>query len=190
MITLEQLGLTQSDLQDRVVAHIADLLLTSKGYNEDGDETEAASRFKQQVVELIKKRVDENVRRLAEIHVLPKVSDFVEHLSLTETNKWGEKTGKTLTFIEYLTQRAEAYMQEQVDHNGKGKSEADGYGWSGKQTRIVHLMHQHLHYSIETAMKDALKVATSAISKGIEDTVKIKLGEISKGIRVGVQVPS
>jgi hypothetical protein len=186
-ITLEQLGLTPEALQDRVIDGLCDKLLNETICDEDGDPIVQGSALERRLAEKIRKEIDEAVNRLAEAHVLPRVTAMLENLQLQETNKWGEKTGKALTFIEYLTQRAEAYMNEEVDYNGKGKSQSDSWSWKGTQTRVAHLMEKHLHYSIETAMKNALQVANSAIVDGIEKTVKLKLGEIVSTLQVSAK---
>lgn len=183
---LKQLGITVESLQERIIERISDQILNSTWVDEDGDETKRPSQLHAKLIELVKKRIDAAINRIAEIHVLPRVTDYVENIVITETNGWGEKNGKTFTFIEYLVSRAEHYLTEKVNYEGKGKYEAKDYSWSGSQTRITHLVNNHLHYSIETAMKEALKIATSAISTGIQETVKIKLGEISSTLKCAV----
>lgn len=184
---LQQLGFTQEELQDRVVERICEQLLTSIEYDAEGDEYPASSRFQSAIKDLIKKRVDETISAMAERYVLPNVAKYIEELTLQQTNSWGEKKGEPVTFIEYLVGRAQAYMQEEVNHEGKSQKEAGNYGWSGaRQTRITHLINRHLQYSIETAMKNALNVATGEIAKGIHETAKIKLNEIASSMKVSV----
>lgn len=188
-IDLKSLGFTQEELQERVVTRIADEVMTDRVYDpESDDEYERHSKFRNDLQARVKARIDEKVDELAKKFVLPNVSEYIETLTLQETNRWGEKTGKTMTFIEYLTARAEAYMQETVNYDGKTKAENESYSWSGTQTRITHLVHQHLHYSIERAMKDALSIATNSIAKGIDETVKIKLAEIASTMKTTVSI--
>ncbi|WP_414553237.1 hypothetical protein [Stenotrophomonas forensis] len=185
-ITLESLGFTKEELQERVIARICAKLLEGVGYDEDDNEFTTASQFQRQMQARVREQIETTINTIAEREVLPNVATYIENLTLQETNRWGEKTGEKVTFIEYLTRRAEAYMQEKVNFDGKTKDEADSYSWSGTQTRITHLVHQHLHYSIDSAMKDALKIANSAIATGIQETVKTKLAEISTTLKVGV----
>lgn len=188
-IDLQTLGFSQEELQERVVERICDQLLTSMDYNPDSDEEQpVASRFQNAVKDLIKKRIDTTIEALAERYVLPNVAQYIEDLTIQQTNEWGEKRGTPMTFIEYLVQRAQAYMREEVNHDGKAKGEADSYGWSGsKQTRITYLIHKHLQYSIETAMKDALQVATGEVARGIHETARHKLNEIAAALKVSVE---
>lgn len=185
-LDIEALGFTREELQERVVQRICTELLESIGYDEYGDESPASSSFKKEIDKRIKQQIEATINAIAEKHVLPNVAQYIENLTLTETNKWGESKKEPVTFVEYLVGRAEAYMQETVDYNGKSKAENSGYSFNGTQTRITHLVHQHLHYSIETAMKNALSVANSAIAKGIAETAKTKLEEIVSGLKVQV----
>lgn len=187
-IDLESLGFTKEELQERAIARIVDAVMTDRVYDHDDDcEYERHSQFREDLKKRVKARIDEKVDELAQKFVLPNVSQYIETLTLQTTNQWGEKKAEPLTFVEYLVQRAEAYMTEKVSYDGKSKGESGGYSWTGTQTRITYLVHQHLHYSIETAMKDALKVATGAIAKGINETARLKLSEIAESLKVDVK---
>ena len=189
-LNLETLGFTKEELQERVVERICEQLLSGVGYDPDSDmEFTTASQFHRELDERIKARIDETINAIADREVLPNVAAYIENLTLQETNQWGESKGKSVTFVEYLVQRAQAYMQEQVDWHGKPKG-TDGYSWTGKQTRITHLIHEHLHHSIETAMKDSMRIATGEIARGLHETTRQKLNEIAAGLNVQVQIKS
>ena len=187
-LTIESLGFTKEELQERVVERLCQQILTGVGYDEDGDEFQVESRFAKTVESRCREHIDTTINTLAEKHILPNVAAYVENLTLQETTKWGEKVGKPVTFLQYLTGRAEAYMQEKVDFQGKGKGESGGYSWSGTQTRLTHLVESHLHYSIESAMKDAMQTANSAIAIGIQETVRVKLAEVAQSLKVSAKV--
>lgn len=189
-LTIEQLGFTKEELQERVVARICAQLLEATGYNPESDrEFTAESVFRRALDAQVQEKIDATISALAEKHVLPNVASYIENLTLQETNKWGERRGTPVTFVEYLVQRAEAYMLEEVDWDGKTKSDRDSYSWKKQGTRITHLIHQHLHFHIELAMKEALKVANGALAKGIQETVEAKLAEIVGGIKAKVEMP-
>lgn len=190
-IDLATLGFTNEELQERVIDRICEQLLTGIDSDPDsGDEYQVASTFRRGIDNRVKAKIEETINAIAEREVLPNVTTYIESLVLQETNSWGEKRGNPVTFREYLVQRAEAYMQEKVDFQGKSKAEAGGYSWNGTQTRITHLVHQHLHYSIESAMKDAMKAATGSIAIGITETVKTKLAEVSAKLKTEVKIAS
>ena len=180
-ISLEALGFTKEELQNRVVSEAVKELLFDEA---EGSETDLADKMR----ELIQERVEEKIASIAAKSVLPNVSTYIENLCLQETNKWGEKKGEKKTFTEYLISRAEEYLTEKVDYQGKTKKQSGGFSWSPNQTRIVHLVHEHLQYSISVAMQDALKHANQVIVGGIEEAVKLKLREISQKLSVKVNI--
>lgn len=185
-LNLEALGFTKEDLQQRVVENIAAQLLGDT-YSDDEDHSYIkASQLQRKLEELITERIDEVVKAQAEAHILPRVNEMIENITIQSTNQWGEQKGTPITFIEYLVKRAEEYMVEIVDRDGTGNGEGN-YKWSGRQTRITYLIEKHLHYSIETAMKEAMKTATSAIAQGIHETARIKLNEIAASLKVEVK---
>lgn len=186
-LTIESLGLSKEELTERLVRTLADDLMTQWKSDEDGNVVDSGvTPFGKALEKKVTARIDAAIEKIAGQHVLPNVAVYVEGLCLQETNKWGEKLGKPVTFREYLVKRAEAYLQEPVDFDGKVKGD-NSYNWSAKQTRIVHLVHQHLQYSIENAMKDALKTANSAIVGGIEGAVKLKLAEVAAALKIDVK---
>lgn len=186
-LNLESLGFTKEELQQRVVDQLCNELIAGLRYNEAGEESLIDSEFGKKLKAVVKCHVDDTIQNIAEVHIFPKVSEYIENLTLQETNKWGEKKGTSLTFIEYMIQRAEAYMTEKVNYEGKSKGEAFG-SWTGTQARLSHLIHKYLHYNIEAAMQTALKDANSYIVKGLEETIKIKLKEISDSLKVGLKL--
>lgn len=182
---LAALGFTKEELQNRVIDQIVESVMYGRYADEDGDETFRDSRFKQELDRRVQARIDDTINALAEKHILPNVSQYIEGLTLQQTNQWGEKKGAPVTFVEYLVQRAQAYMQEEVNSSGKTRAE-DSYGWSGRQTRISYLIHEHLHLSIDTAMKESMKIATGEIARGLHETTRIKLNEIAANMKVAV----
>lgn len=185
-IDLAALGISREDLINRIVDKAAEDLFTEVNIDEDGDEWRAKSAVAKQLDALIKQRIDERVTALADAHVLPNVTAYIETLTLQETNRWGEKTGQKLTFIEYLAERADAYMREDVNFQGKTKDQ-DSYNWRKNTTRIAYMVHEHLQYSIESAMKQALATANSSIVGGLEAAVKTSLGNVLEKLKVEVK---
>ena len=186
--TLQALGITPAELIDRIVAKATEELLSNEAYDEEGDPVgRGATDLARRIEKNVQAHVDAKIQALADEHVLPNVSTYIEGLTLQETNRWGERTGEKLTFIEYLVQRADAYMREEVNYEGKAKSEANGYSWSKSTTRVAFMVNKHLHYSIEKAMTQALSHANSSIAKGLEEAVKVALTNATAGLKVAVE---
>jgi hypothetical protein len=191
-IGIEDLGISKEDLLARVIDKIASDAMAQHVLqtDEDGEEFEdrIPTRMAQAVEERVVNKIDEAIDNIAAKHVLPNVAEYVETITLQQTNKWGERVGEPMTFIEYLVERAQAYLQEPVDYEGTPVDKRKAYRSSSvTQTRITHLVERHLHYSIEKAMKEAVKTANDAITGGIEQAVKIKLQEVSEGLKVTVK---
>jgi len=184
---LELFGFTKEELQERLLDRLVERFATAVSIDDEGDEYRKPSPIALKLQELVKKTVEATIAKVAEKHLLPNVKTYVETLTLQETNKWGEKTGKKLTFTEYLVERAESYMTEKVNHEGKAKDEVNGYSWNPSQTRVAHMIHQHLQYSISSAMERALKSANSKIVEGLVETVKIQLAEVEKKLKVRIE---
>lgn len=186
-LSLESLGITKEELQQRVVDQIVAQVMSTEYSDEDGEAVFQTSAFAKGLDAAVKERINAQVAKIAEQHVLPKVGEFVESICLQETNKWGEKTGRKMTLTEYMAERADAYLREQVSYDGKSKGEGDSYSWRGTQTRITYLVHQHLHYDVEKAIKEGITNATKVIGDGIRATVALKLAEVSNALKIEVK---
>jgi hypothetical protein len=174
------LGVTTDELREQVVeraaANVAERILSNY---ED---------YLRPIRDAVQNTVKAAADTLAEETLRPLVTDGIEALLLQETNQWGEKKGEPVTFREYMVQRAEAYLREPVNYQGHNKAESrDSYSWKGTQTRLTHMIHQHLHYEIERAMKSALEMANGQIARGIHETARLKLNEIASQLKVEVK---
>lgn len=186
-ISIEALGLTKDEIIERVVSRAVGELLRLETYDEDGEPYGSKpSQFAISMQAQIKQKIDQAIDEIAAKNVLPNVASYVEGLCLQETNKWGEKTGTPKTFIEYLVSRAEAYLTEPVNYDGKSQSESN-YNWSKSSTRVAHLVHQHLQYSIEAAMKQAMLDINKSVAGGLHEAVRIKLNEVAAKLKVEVK---
>lgn len=182
-MNLRELGFTQEELQKRVIDQLCDEMMAGECEWVDFDS------FRKNLNTRIKDGIDSSIERLAEEHVLPNVSKQIEEACLQQTDRWGKATGESVTFIEYLVQRAEEYLTEKVDVLGHSKAESErSYEWNGKQSRVTNLVDRYLHHSIEKAMKEAIEVANNIIAKDIEEAMKLKLAEVVKSLKVSATV--
>ncbi len=171
------LGLTPEGLREQVIERAAEKLRESIDTGDYGH-----------LDRVVKEATDKAVSRYIEKTVIPMIEKQIEEITFQATNEWGEKRDvKKLTFREYLVQRANQWLREEVNYEGKPRG-TDSFGWKGYQTRVAHMIHQHLHYTIETAMKDMVKNANAVIVGGIEQTVKLKLAEIQTALTVSAKM--
>lgn len=178
-IKLEDLGLSREEIQSRVVEKLAEQLL----YDPEGDQSAMATAIEKEY----KQRIADGVKQVAENAVTPKIQEILDKTTFQETSRWGEPTAPVMTLKDFIIARAEAWMTEKVDFNGKSQKE-DSYNWHGTQTRVAHMIHQHLHYHIEGSVKKALADVNSKLAKGIEETVKMKLEECLKSLSVTANI--
>ena len=185
MSALQELGFTKEELEAKVIQKIADDLLLEYGYeSETGADTVDDSHLKRKFHEIIKKHVDRQINKMAEEYVVPHVREIIEGVCLQRTNEWGEKVGEQVTFLQYLTQSANAYLTQPVDYEGKPTT-SNSYS-KNTQTRLVHLVHEHLHWGIESAMKAAVEEVKKQIEPALRQTVQLKLNEIAGSIKVNL----
>jgi hypothetical protein len=188
MVDLSVLGITEEELQTRLVEKYVSDLRISHTTDEDGDEIETSSQFDRAVRKAITDAIDSEVHRIADAYVLPRVATMIESHVIQKTNSWGDKVGQPMTFTEYLVQRTEEYITEKVDYDGKSRSECQFSSWTPKQTRVAHMIDKHLHYSIDTAVKKALADLNSAVAKGLAATVQVKIEEALSKIKIETKV--
>ncbi len=193
-IDLAELGITQEELVDRAVEQIAKTAVSERvqTIDEDGNPADymETTPMGRQIAKAIQARLDTAVANIVETLVLPDIEARIRSLVLQKTNQWGEAKGEAVTFVEYVTEKAEAWMTEKVSFDGASKAESrNAHNWTGTQTRISHAVHKYLQYEIETAMKKVLGNGTATLVKGIQETVKIKLAEIADGLKVTAQLP-
>lgn len=184
----KELGLSNEELTERVVSKCVERVMESVGYDEDGEADTVPSSFAKKLQKAVIARVDKAIDAIASKHILPNVTTYLETLCLQETNQWGEKKGKSITFLEYLVDRAQKYMTEQVNNDGKSESEMtyDRHNFRGKETRIANLVHNHLSFYIQRAMEETVKNGNAILIEGIQETVKAKLAEVAEKLKVGV----
>lgn len=181
---LSELGLSQGQLQELVVDKIVQQLLYR---GEEDDEGYACrSDFHKELRSKIKEKAISTVAELAKKYVLPVVQEDIKALLIEKTNNYGEKKGETTTFVEYMVERAKAYMADEVDNVGRSRAECSSWR-GGNQKRLVYLLNKHLSDAIEQVIKTVLKDANDLLAEGVEETVKLKLVEIKDKFSVKVK---
>lgn len=184
--TFELLGITQEEIQQKVVDAAVERLMTTVYTDEEGDEYPRRSDWTKRVEDAVLEAIDARVDAIAMEHVEPAIGELIDDCVLQRTNEWGDKKGEPLTFTEYLVQRADGWLQAKVDFNGQSKGQGS-YGWRPNGTRVEYLIDKHLQYHIKGAMEKALAKANESIAGGIQEAIKVKLAEILNGINVSVK---
>ena len=192
--TLQALGISPETLGDRIVDQAVETLLSATGFDPEYDqEVSYASRFQKEIASRIQKAVDAKIAALAEEHLVPKVGELIENSDLRKTNSFGEPTSPSMTFKEYLASRADVYMSENTDWQGRSKDEAtarnDGHNWKVAGPRLVVLMQLFIKESMEAAAKSAITDINKVIAKNIEQAAAAAIAAAANAVTVSVNMP-
>lgn len=184
---LEALGFSKEEIAERIITQAVAQLLRATDEDEDGIEYGVPSTFASRIDKVIREKIDAAVVKAGDEIIAPRISELVSGHVIQQTNAWGEKRGEAVSFTEYLVQRAEAYMTEQVNYEGKAKSENSSFSWSAKTTRVAYMIDKHLHYAIETAMEKALQNANNAVCQGLNEAVRTAIANLTVNVKTEVK---
>jgi len=185
-----QLGMTPEEIANRIINQVVDDLLRRKSEDDEGGyRYDASSDFANMLREQIEKTIREKIDLIATEHMGPQVEGFLRTLVFKPTNRYGDRTGADMTITEHIAAECERWIAEPVNFQGQSKAESqDGYSFKGETTRLGHLIHKHIHYSIEQVMRDAIQRANVTLVKSLEETAKIQLAKIAETLSVSVKV--
>lgn len=185
--TLEALGLNTEELAERVIDQAVHALLYSTGFNpETEEEVTYENKFKKAIEAKIQQTVDKKIAEIATEQIIPRVGEMIEKANMMQTNNYGEPKGEPMTFKEYIAYRAENYMSENVDINGKSKTESNSYNWRSCGPRLTVLMRSYIRDSMEAAAKSAVTDINKVIAKNIEKAAKDAIAATAANIKIGI----
>ena len=187
-ISLESLGLTTEQMQDRLIEAMIDRFLTSRVSDEDGEPVVVASRFKDAVQKAIAERVDASVERLIAPALEGGVGSYLSTFRIQHTSIYGEPKREPETITEYIVRRANEYLTEGVDWQGRTKEDVRKSGSSygshrSETTRVAFLIDKRLNEEIAQAMKQALASANDAITNGLKSAVAFELNKLNAKLK-------
>lgn len=179
-----QIGVEKSELIDMVVAKIVTQIFDPEDYEDTGMRSELQKGFQSTMTAL----VDKKVSAIADEHLAPQISKEIEDIVFQKTNSWGEKNGDPYTIRDYITGLCRSYMSEGVDCNGKTKEQSNSSYFRSNQGRLAYMIDKHLHYSVETAMKEALSLGVEGVKTTLLSTCKDQLRMMTESIKVAVTI--
>jgi hypothetical protein len=179
---LSSVGCTQESFLDRLVDQCATKILETRGGYDN--------KFTEALRAEIQARIDAAINAFGEQYVAPLALEHIKALVIERTNQYGEKNGESFTLLEYMVDRAEKYITEEVDSNGRNQAECNARrdSFYRKGTRISQMIDQYLYLSTDTAMKKALEGANATIAKGLMGQLKISLEKAMNEVGVAVTV--
>lgn len=189
-ITLESLGLSVNDMQDRLVQAMIDRFLTSVTHDEDGEPVVIASRFKEAVNKAITDRVDAKVDAMLAPILGPAINDYLTAFRIKHTNGYGEPKRDPETITEYVVRRSNEYLTEGVDWQGHTKADhtkggREAYNYKATTTCVAFLIDKRLNEEMEKSMKEALVDANKAITNGLKSAVIYELDKLNAKLKGG-----
>lgn len=189
MIDLEALGITQEELQERIVDKAVDQILDRyQEWDEDGDEYVMRDQaFHNRINKAIKDQIDKLFTEYAAKHIAPVINERIADFVIQQTNRFGEKTGESLTLTEYLIQFAKSWMKQEVDSSGKTREECGSYSYVKKGQRLQVAIDNQLDFHIKNAMTEILKAAHETLGESLSAAVQTQLKEITKKIKVDIK---
>lgn len=184
--TLSALGISPETLGERIVDQAVEALLSGTGFNPDTEEeTRYETKFKREIEARIQKAVDDKIAALAAVHLVPRVGELIESANMQKTNGYGEPKSDPMTFKEYIAHRAERYMSEPVDINGRNKEEG-GYDWRSCGPRLTVLMRIYIQDTLEKAAKAAVNDVNTVIAKNIASAAQTAIAQAAASLKVSV----
>jgi hypothetical protein len=178
-LDLAAIGLTPEDLQDRVVE-----CLTNKLYLDTfaDDEGNICGRPKAKLDEHVNKLINNALAQYAEKTLTPAITSGMACLIIHNTNEYGEKKGPPLTLTEYVTKAADNYLREQVNHEGKAKSQGsyDSYNWKPESSRAFWLLNKSIQENVNVQINAALATVNTEVASAVSTAVKAQIEKIQK----------
>lgn len=182
MNDLKALGITEAEITERVVERIVEQLMVRHLQGDDDRDYERAPAFQEKMQKHVADRIDSAVQAMADKVLVPNVETFIANFKMKETSSWGEAKGKEWTFTEWLVERADRWMNEPVNGQGKTKDQ-DSYSWRASTTRLGHAVYEHLDYRIKSAMTEALSDMNKKIGHAVAKTVEIQLADVLSALK-------
>jgi hypothetical protein len=187
--TLELLGLTQEQLQDRVIETVSDKMLTSIGWDHDGEDVSRKSNLRNRLDEMLKHRIDAALAAHFEKVIPPSFDKWIAEYKVQRTSQWGEKKSEPMTFLDYISSRVDGYLNEEVDSSGQSQEEAKAKGnswYGGKQVRIIRMIDGRLTAAITEGIEKAFASTKGILAGGIEKAVLLHLGQFGETLKAYV----
>ena len=127
----------------------------------------------------------EDFRDIFRAELETRMTALIEGATYQITNQYGEKKSPPKTLREMCADRAQEYLNQQVDAEGRPKR-SDSYNWNASTTMAGFLVSKTIRETVDKELRGALINANASIAGGIEASVKASLEDLSKRLRVGV----
>ena len=188
---LKSIGITEEELQQRVVDTITNRMLSSTAFDYDESRSfSTASPIFRKIQDSIKSAIDSKFDLLFDSQIRPLVDTEIDSLVIQKTNEWGEKKGEPVTFLEYLIEQAEKYINEPVDSRGRTRSQCaashDSFNSVRGSTRLANAVDQKIALHLEQCVTAVMRDATDKVGAAMQDVLKNALDTAKEKIKVKI----
>lgn len=190
-LDLSSIGITEEEIQNRVVASLVEGLMNKSYYDyEEGQEIQAYSEFGKRLNAALKSAIDAKFDALVESQIQPLIAAKVDALVIQQTNQWGEKKKEPVTFLEYLVDRADKFMVEPVDSKGRTREECerarDSFYQSGTNNRLAAAVDKAIGAHLQNCVNAVVKEAQSKVQTSLSEVLQTALSEAQKNLKVTI----
>ena len=180
-MNIDQLGISQETLVNMVVDKIASSILDSRIEGDDFS-SHVELQFEKRVGEQVKKAIEQGIEKVigqtTQDAIENAVRTMVDSTTFTETSRYGEPKKPPITWREMLVSKAEHYLSEPVDSDGKPKGQG-GYDSRYDATRAAWLIYRYMGKELHDAAAKMLANANAQIVGGMKKAIEQKLSEIT-----------
>lgn len=173
-LTLEQIGLTQEELQQRVIEAIASQLLEENLEDEDGDTYSRKTSLHTKLREAIIARVDEKVGLLATMTTASQLPQYLNDLVFTRTNGYGEAKEPGEKLRAHIDRLVGEYLSVQVTSDGNTARYRDDKTTS----RLEWILGKHVRGLVKEAIDTYLKHAGDIIAGDLREAVTSAIAKL------------
>jgi hypothetical protein len=168
-LTAEDIGLSQDEVQSRVVEAIADQIVTTASCDDEGNVHKRRASFVTRMENTVESVIRQRAEKLIDSQ-LEAVIDKILSSGFQPVDSYGEPKGEKTTLRDMIKKKAEAFLSERVDKNGKTADRyADPVG-----TRLDVAMQKHVDGVCTATVQNELKTAVEA-AKGKIGTMVAKV---------------
>jgi len=184
MFNLEDIGLTQEKLQDRVVESISASILGRRAGTLDSDECFYTNKLETKVTKQIEQKISEKIDKIGNDLIEPSIESIIEKITYVPTNNWGEKKGEPFTLKEYLLQQTKEYLTQEVNAEGKTRGTSN-YSWNSVGTRLSYIIKSHIGDEVKLEIKRLMQEAFDSLGVVLAESIQQHVKEIQNKIKKG-----
>lgn len=175
---LQAIGLNQEELADRVVDNLVDRFYDDRDFNKC---------LHDKVISTLNSKID----AIANTIIAPMIENMLSNIVIQETNQFGEKKYESVpvSFIEYITARADEYLSEPVDNCGRSKEECaeKRESWDpSRKTRLQHIVNGRIRGDIAEVSQKFIKGLTPALHEGVKSITTQMINNFSESVIRGI----